>query len=165
MRITQLSADDWQKYRDITLESNLKEPQAFASTYASNLEKDETKWRSRLTSFTSDSESLTLFAVNENDEVVGKVAAILFKPDRIEVIGMYVKESERGKGIGKMLLTELLLQIEQVRNNRPIELEVNKEQEAAIRLYSKLGFITVSSSTMVLGDGKEYELYKMVLQQ
>ena len=65
----------------------------------------------------------------------------------------------RGKGIGKLLVQNLLDKIRSnPRNAEKITLMVNPQQESAVKLYESLGFKKVGTKDYVLGDGKQYEL-------
>lgn len=58
--------------------------------------------------------------------------------DRIEIINFEVKENKRKQGYGEKLLNAL------IKEKKPITLEVNKNNQPAINLYTKLGFNTVA---------------------
>jgi ribosomal protein S18 acetylase RimI-like enzyme len=44
---------------------------------------------------------------------------------------------------------------------KKITVEVNPEQEAALNLYKNSGFQIISQFKMVLGDGKEHDVYQL----
>ena len=58
--------------------------------------------------------------------------------DRIEIIDFEVNEDKRRQGIGLKLLKKL------ISYNKPITLEVNKNNQPAINLYKKTGFNVVA---------------------
>lgn len=85
----------------------------------------------------------TLFIAQENDAIIG--LCIVYINDLMSrqayVTYLYVDENFRNKSIGKTLLQTA---IEFSCNHKfdTIALEVRKDNSNAIRLYSKLGFIT-----------------------
>ena len=56
----------------------------------------------------------------------------------IDIVNVFVKESERGKGIGFSLMDYLIVNNSFKRN---ITLEVNVNNKSAIKLYEKCGFV------------------------
>ena len=69
--------------------------------------------------------------------------------DRIKVrhitriFGVYVDQNHRGKGVGKKLLERALELIRQNKDIAKVQLMVNQEQEVAVELYKRIGFIVV----------------------
>lgn len=71
-------------------------------------------------------------------EIVG-FAGVIDTLDQFEITNIVVKKSLRNKGIGNVLLTELI-KIAKTNNKDKIILEVNNENKPAIKLYEKNGF-------------------------
>ena len=63
-------------------------------------------------------------------------------------MNLFVNEEERKKGIGTALMNEM---IEKEKYNR-IMLEVNENNNEAIRLYTKLGFKEISMRDRYYGE-------------
>lgn len=84
----------------------------------------------------------SLVAVRE-DEVLGQLSVEVFQNPRrrhVATIGMGVKASERGTGVGSMLLKAAIDFCERWVDVSRIELEVYTDNAAAIALYRKFGF-------------------------
>ncbi len=132
--ITQLSSEDWQKYRDIRLLALKSDPYAFGSSYEEEVNLTETDWRNRI--------SVMWFAV-----VDGQIAGLigLLRRDNLasihcgSIISLWVKPEFRGYGVAKSLLQNLQ-NIAPSLGLRKISLQVTATQPAAIRLYEKMGF-------------------------
>ena len=78
----------------------------------------------------------------DNNEIVAFISyQILY--ERAELNYIFVKESERRKGIASMLIEQM---ISDCRNKdvETIDLEVNSINESAIKLYQKFGFKVAS---------------------
>lgn len=75
------------------------------------------------------------------DEIVG-FAGVIDTVDQLEITNIVVKKTFRKKGIGNMLLVELI-KLAQDNNKKEIILEVNNNNLNAIRLYEKNGFKNV----------------------
>ena len=79
-----------------------------------------------------------------NDELVGQLGLEVFQSPRrrhAATLGMGVKASARGAGVGSALLTAAIDLCEKWMNVSRIEIEVYCDNEAAIRLYRKHGFV------------------------
>ena len=59
--------------------------------------------------------------------------------DEGEINNLSVKKSERGKGIGNLLMKDMI-SVAKIRNLQSLTLEVNENNEIAINLYKKFGF-------------------------
>jgi ribosomal protein S18 acetylase RimI-like enzyme len=132
--ITQLSPDDWQKYRDIRLLALKSDSHAFGSSYEEEINLTETDWRNRI--------SVMWFAV-----VDGQIAGLigLLRRENLAsihcgyIISMWVKPVYRGHGVAQSLLQHLQT-IAPGLSLRKISLQVTATQPAAVKLYEKLGF-------------------------
>ena len=74
------------------------------------------------------------------DELVLGYLEIRLVDGVIDIMNLFVSEEERKKGIATSLMTEMM---EKEDYNR-IMLEVNENNNEAIRLYTKLGFKEIS---------------------
>jgi ribosomal-protein-alanine N-acetyltransferase len=75
----------------------------------------------------------------EGDEIVG-YAGLCDYPDEAFVQTMAVAKDQQGKGIGALLLEELLAEAAR-RDKTPVLLEVRADNEPAQRLYLRYGFV------------------------
>lgn len=92
-------------------------------------------------------ENREYIVVKDNDEIVG-FAGIILSVDDAEITNIVTKKNRRREGIGDILLNELI-NISKEKGKDNLSLEVNEENEYAIRLYEKNGF-------QVLGRRKKY---------
>ena len=79
------------------------------------------------------------FVAKSNQEIVG-FAGIKIILDEAEIMNIVNKKNCRNQGIGRLLLKRLLLEA-QNKSIKKVNLEVNEENEIAIHLYEKFGFI------------------------
>lgn len=75
-----------------------------------------------------------------NNEILG-FAGIIDTIDQVEITNIVVKKNMRNKGIGNLLLNELI-SIAKTMQKNSITLEVNCSNMYAIKLYEKNGFKT-----------------------
>ena len=87
---------------------------------------------------TLDREDTLYLVAAEGDTIVG-YCGMYISFDEGEVPNVAVKKECRGCGIGKRMMKELLTQA-RARGVVSVFLEVRKSNEAAMRLYEKLGF-------------------------
>lgn len=83
------------------------------------------------------SSSKYIVAIDKN-EIIG-FAGIKIVLDEADIMNIVTKRSNRNKGIGSLLLENLILLANKL-NVKSIILEVNEENSIAIHLYKKYGF-------------------------
>jgi ribosomal protein S18 acetylase RimI-like enzyme len=146
-----VSSEDWQLWRELRLTALAEAPGAFSSTLAewSGGADTEQRWRARL-------EDVALNLVLTCDgEAVGMVSAAKPDGDRpVELISLWVTPAGRGRGVGDEAVRQVLTW---VRGNFPasdIVLSVKSDNDHAIRLYERHGFVDAGLSA----DGSDERL-------
>lgn len=100
-----------------------------------------------------------ILSITDDDNVVG-VCALIKENDHIfELARMAVSEAQQGKGIGKLILNELLMKSKAI-GIKKITIVSNTVLEAAIGLYQSFGFKTVFN-----GQHPEYLRGNVVLER
>jgi ribosomal protein S18 acetylase RimI-like enzyme len=159
MLITQLSSQRWQDYRDLRLLALKSDPLAFASSYDEEAKLDEDKWCSRI--------STMYFAVDEKTPVA-MVGLLRHIPKAMyhcaDIVSLWVKPDYRKKSIAEMLIAKLQSLSQQL-EIRKLSLEVVVTQNAAIRLYEKMGFEKVALlKANIYKENTYYDEYLMTWQ-
>lgn len=78
--------------------------------------------------------------------------------------GMYVCASQRGKGVGKLLLEQALACAASMQGLRQVNLSVTASATAAVALYSSMGFVVFAHEPgALLVDGVLYDDMQMVM--
>lgn len=156
MKITQLSPDEWQKYRDIRLLALKSDPHAFGSSYEEEINLSENDWRNRI--------KVMWFAMVDG-EVAGLVG--LLQRENLAsihcgyIISLWVKPALRGRGIAKVLV-EKLKDLAPSLGLRKMSLQVSSTQPETKRLYEKIGFEEVGLlKENLLKDGKYLDEHLM----
>ncbi len=161
IEIITLPPEEWQRYREIRLESLREEPQAFGSTYEDMEQKPDAYWQERLSAAILGEKSWLLFA-REGERLVGMIGAFTDEPqETATIVSVYVSNGARGKGVGKALMEGILIEINQKESIRKAVLGVNQEQTAAVELYRRSGFVVSGEREEVQGDGKKHCGYWM----
>jgi ribosomal protein S18 acetylase RimI-like enzyme len=132
-------AEEWSALRDLRLRSLKADPQAFGSTLERELEFDEALWKDRALSGSTSATSCQLVAEDARGQLVG-CAAIVELQGAVHVFAMWVDPAWRAQGVGRRLLDMGLAWADATFTGRPIVLEVNPTQAAALRLYESRGF-------------------------
>jgi GNAT superfamily N-acetyltransferase len=141
MLISILTPDDASAYRELLLEAFDQAPDAFITTSAERRAEPGSWWIKRIGS----AEGLaTSFGAWDAADLVGTVALdYSAKPKTCHsalVLGMYVRPSHRGKGIGLALLKAAI----KAASSRPdvlvLTLTFTEGNDPALRLYESAGF-------------------------
>jgi ribosomal protein S18 acetylase RimI-like enzyme len=139
MNIRKLTPEDWEMYKKIRLEALQKDASAFGSSYDESVGRTDEEWKKKL-----ERPKSFVFAIEDGSEHIGMAAAYQEEGEIVShvayVWGVYVRESFRGKGIGKKLLKVVLDEIQRNPKIEKANLNVNKNQIAAVKLYESLGF-------------------------
>ena len=97
----------------------------------------------------------------QDNEIIGYLDYSLIY-DRIEIDNFFVEEQQRGQGIGKKLLSYLV--VIGINNHViNITLEVRKNNEVARNLYKKFGFREVALRRFYYGDEDGILMEKQVM--
>jgi ribosomal protein S18 acetylase RimI-like enzyme len=142
------TADDWQAARDIRLEALLRNPEAFGSTYAEAVDRNEDGWRAWVSR-----PGVTMLIARTPQGPVGIVGG-LRNVDADDgsvamIVSMYVTAGYRQRGVGRRLLQVLLADLESDPVLTRVILHVTSSQLSAQRLYASLGFVPAGEE-----DGK-----------
>lgn len=140
---------DWASHRDLRLEMLQEAPDAFWTTHAEVVDRDEAAWRSAVTGAVR-----VLQARTDQDLPLGTLGIlpegyaqeVPLDLGSVNLIAMYVVPAARGLGVGDLLMTgarELTRSLGRAR----IQLEVTSNNAAAIRFYERTGFRFTGAST------------------
>lgn len=83
----------------------------------------------------------------KQNEIVG-FAGIMISDIEVEIMNIVTKKSERGNGIGKILLNKII-EISKNNSTQNIFLEVNENNVIARKMYENAGFLQI-------GERKDY---------
>lgn len=151
--LIELAENDWEKFRDIRLESLVSDPYAFGSSFDKEKEYTEEKWRSRLKPYSLDSKQWYSFLQNKDAKIIGMIGAYVPEDDIPIIIGVYVNKNFRDKGLGTILLNDIINKIRRKTIYISCMLSVNTDQIPAVKLYKKAGFKVIGEGFGMLGDG------------
>lgn len=119
-------------------------------------------WRKRLAESQDGSYNLIAFV---NDEAVGQSGLHTFHHPRrkhVGQIGMGVRDDWQGKGVGSALMQAMIDLADKWLNLSRLELEVYTDNEPAIHLYKKFGFVTEGTHyQFAYRDGQFVDVYAM----
>lgn len=132
--IDRMAEDDWQTLRDLRLRALAEAPYAFWATHAGEATFTEVEWRRFL-------RAATWFVGRRDGLVLGMAAGLLREetPTEPELLGMWVEPGERGRGVGALLVQEVLSWARSV-GAGALTLWVTDGNAPARRLYDRVGF-------------------------
>ncbi|MED0667973.1 GNAT family N-acetyltransferase [Bacillus badius] len=140
MEIRLLTAADAERYRNLRLQALQHSPEAFLMTYEEEASQTDSlqQYREKL-----QRESSYTYGIFKGAELVGIGTLQAEKPLKVRhkgnVFAMYVAQGERGGGIGKRLLQQLIQQARSL-DLEQLHLTVVSANRAAKALYASFGF-------------------------
>lgn len=138
--MTEATADDWQRVRDLRLAALADAPDAFWSTVEEERDRPEQEWRAWI-----ERERTALLIATARDGVRARDAGIVVVGPHHEdgtAAGLYavwVAPWARGRGVGGALMRAAVARAEQMGFPR-ILLDVGDHNAPAIALYERFGF-------------------------
>ena len=152
IQIRRLGPADAAVYRDIRLEGLRCDPEAFGSTFEAENALPLTSFSERLLS------GAKMFGAFDGSEIVG-VAGLLIGKGRKEahkgrLVGMYVRPGSRKTGVGRRLVESIIELAGQW--VELVQLSVVRDNEAARRLYERLGFVEYGIERKALKQNGRY---------
>lgn len=151
---------DWEAYREIRLEALAREPHVFATGWHQDAALTPEQWRERL-----DNPDSGTFALIDEGKPVG--LATWFLPPQANahhrgmIVGVYLRQSHRGRGLSRTLLQAVLAEAET--RSDDLALNVLAENAPAIGLYESLGFRIVATVPGALKHaGRYYDEHLML---
>ena len=127
IKIDRMNLDDLESIKDTLILE-------FDDFWNYNILKDELE--------SKNSKYIVVKDIESNDEIIG-FAGIKILVDEADIMNIVVKKSYRNKGIGSLLLGNLILLCNEL-NLKSLSLEVNEKNIPAINLYKKFGFKNIS---------------------
>jgi L-phenylalanine/L-methionine N-acetyltransferase len=120
-------------------------------------------WRKRLA---EPSEGLFSLVACVDDEIIGQLGLHTFphRPRRRHVgqLGMAVRDDWQGKGAGTALMQAAVDLADKWLNLERLELDVYTDNEPAVRLYKKFGFVIEGTlMRFAFRDGRYVDAYSM----
>jgi putative acetyltransferase len=137
-----------------------EEPQAFANTLQVPYQ-SSAHWEQKLVA----REGFTCLVAVRAQELVGQLGLEVYRSPRrrhVATLGMGVKASARNTGVGSALLSAAISLCEQWLNVSRIEIEVYTDNQAALALYHRHGFLIEGTSrNYAFRDGKFVDVHIM----
>ena len=125
-------------FKAVRLRALQDDPQAFGSTYAKESQLTDADWIKRVERMNG--ESGAGFLAMDKDTACGIAGSFLDQNDRTRahLISMWTAPTHRQRGIGRLLVSEVL-NWARGRNARILQLMVTNNNEPAICFYERLG--------------------------
>ena len=167
LSVRPIAADDWRAYRAIRLRALQETPSAFGSSWSQEATWGDEVWMARAQASASGEAGRGFFAVDHevdhHDAICGLVWCMLAPadPTTAHIYSMWVAPTARGRGAGKVLLTQCIDWARQA-GARQVRLSVAAGNSLALRLYLALGFAPLGQ-TEPLRAGAELSPQDMVL--
>lgn len=158
MQLRQLTAADVAAYRELMLEAYVQAADAFTTTAEERAREPESWWLRRI----ADPGGLSAaFGAWDAGRLMGSVALEYSPKPRTRhaglVLGMYVQEAARGRGLGQALLDAAIGHAARRPGLRLLTLTVTEGNDAAIRLYERAGFRTWGTEPMAIATSAGYK--------
>jgi RimJ/RimL family protein N-acetyltransferase len=158
MRITALAPADASQYRELMLEAYVLAADAFTSTAEEREVEPLSWWVNRIAAPSGLSQSFGAF---QEQQLVGTVALEYSAKPKTRhsalVIGMYVRPSARGQGVGAQLMHALVAAASARPELLQLRLTVTEGNEPGIRLYRSIGFTAWGTEPMAIRTPSGYK--------
>ena len=158
VEIRKLPPSRWEDYRRLRLESLRESPLAFGSAYEEEAGFKVREWKKRMKN--------TYFAM-DGETAAGMIVCSFIKEVKFrhiaEIYGFYVRREYRGKGVGRALLGHALGLARRNARIVKVRLYVNSQQRAAVRMYTRAGFLVVGTLMKEMKVGERF--YTMLVME
>lgn len=155
LEIRALTEADAESYRALRLEALERDPRAFGRSLNEFRLETLESIRARLVA----DGAVTLGAFDDQ-ELVGMASLVRQSGEKLRhkanIFGVYVTERARGRGIARVLLTDLLEWARSSVDLEQVQISVSVTQHAARGLYASLGFALYGLEPRALKIGEEY---------
>jgi len=140
MEIRRVQPDEGVQLRALRLRALADAPQAFGSTLAETRARPEGYWHRRIETASAGAQQ-SIFLAIEDGHWLGMAGGVFEEeqPDRAELISMWVDPSVRRRGLGRELI-ETVARWAQEHDAARLDLWVTSTNEAAVTLYTRLGW-------------------------
>lgn len=157
MYIRVLDEQDAKNYQELRLHALQNNPEAFGSTYEREIHFTLDMVAERIKPKKG---TFVLGAADESGALIGTVSFVressLKTAHKGNVYAMYVAHDQRGQGLGKKLLNELIRRVAEIDGVEQINLAVISTNESAKKLYESLGFIVYGVERNALKYNGQY---------
>jgi dihydropteroate synthase len=137
MTVRQASPQDWERWRDLRLRAFAEAPAAPGETLAEATAQGDAHWKSHVA---RRPDAVRLLA--ERDAAAVGMAVVAIDPDdrrHAQVFALWVAPEARGLGVANALVQHMLAWARE-RGSLDVGVRVGERQQAARRLYVRLGF-------------------------
>ncbi|MBS1806018.1 MAG: GNAT family N-acetyltransferase [Acidobacteria bacterium] len=150
-------------FKDVRLRALKDSPTAFCSTHAKESQLPDEEWQQRADRW-SKAENDAMFLALNSGAACGIVGSYRLpeKPERAQVISMWVDPAYRRAGVGKLLI-DAVVEWNRIRGVRELVLMVTSVNVGAAAFYQRLGFANTGVTEPYPNDPSILE-YEMLME-
>ena len=162
VRLEPVTSQNVLVYREVRLRALQDAPHAFGSTYAKELQFEQTDWLERVARW--DGKKGIGFLALQGADVCGIAGALLNEddPTQAQLVSMWTDPACRRQGVGRLLVDKVAAWA-RLRGVGVLQLMVTSVNEPALSFYQRLGFARTGRTEPYPNDRAVVE-YEMALK-
>ncbi|HRH31420.1 MAG TPA: GNAT family N-acetyltransferase [Candidatus Paceibacterota bacterium] len=162
LQILSIPPTRWQEYKNLRLEADKNDPEAFGASADELMKKNDLSWKNTLLP----NPLREMIFAQMDGKLIGMIGINYETMEKVKhtakLTSFYVTPSSRGQKVGLQLLQEALSKIAEKAHIKKVVLSVTKSKVQAIKLYQKLDFETIGTYyDEIYHNGKYYDQIAM----
>ncbi|HEU0129585.1 MAG TPA: GNAT family N-acetyltransferase [Mycobacteriales bacterium] len=151
MRVRRIEADEWERWREFRLGMLADAPYAFGTTLAHASTSTEDEWRERTTRMATTEDQIMFLAEAEDGTWLASAGGYIEDDGIPNVFSVWTRPDARGHGYADACVRSVV-EWARRRGAREVRLWATDTNEAARRVYDRIGFVPTGTTQPLPSD-------------